>query len=359
MRLVLAILCLLIILPTPASDAAPAEASIIYRVVEAFYEGQQVYYYTFKNGTPVLDDGAAVETGLQYRLVDEAGEPVEGQHDLITVGAFASGYSDLREIVEVTVPPDYEANSITSVQELLVEDWPQQPTGELYNIPVVFDNAVLQGRDHDPINLWLNGETVTAFNFGQNPAETAPIYVLVEGFDDDGSPIRIGHPSVIEIMHDDEGYSDFWQLVFVTVPADTEPNSIRSIDELLAVATELTPSERVINCPAIGLDEMAVAYLDNVAYNITYIPQPDFVIEDALSPIYAYLADDGIPEPDAPLLLSVGEGGAAFAAYCAVVYLTGFEDYATSAAEIDNNPGIVMRASGEVRTCAPLSEVRE
>lgn len=270
-------------IPRTISTANPAmQATLTYRLTEAFYENQQVYYYTFNNGTPVLDDGAEVEASVQYRLVNADSQAIEGQPDIITANIWEEGYSDLREIIEVTVPGDYEANSITNHTDLLAQDWEQNPTGVMRNIPLVRANSHLQGRDHNPIKVFLNDEEVEAYDFGTMTNKTAPIYVLIEGFDPDGNPVRVDHIALIDVMHADEGYSDFWQVVFVTVPADTAPNSFRKVADLVEAGFELDMSANVVNCPAIGLDEMQVAYYDDIAYNITFIPL-DFTAEDRKS----------------------------------------------------------------------------
>lgn len=333
--------------------APPNQAAVTYQVVEAFYRGRQVYYYTFRNGTPVLDEGTRVGVGVQYRLVDEEGTPIAGQYDIITANVFEEGYSDLREIINVTAPDDYEANSITSAEELLDQDWPETPTGETYNIPVARSHSQLQGRDHDPVLLWLDDEELTAFNFGQNPDQSAPIYVLIEGFDDEGGSIRIDHNAVVNQMHDDEGYSDFWQVHLVLVPADTPPNAYRDVDELLDAGFEITPTDRVINCPAIGLDELAVAYIDDVAYNITHIARPELDSVDELPPVYVYSAED------APLLMSISDDDDNYTGYCEDVSVVDEAEIHTSAQSLLDDEAAELEPEGTASTCAYLTAVME
>lgn len=329
--------------------APPQQASITYQVVEAFYEGRQVYYYTFQNGTPILDEGARVGVGIQYRLVNGDETPIEGQHDIITANIHEEGYSDLREIINVTVPDDYEPNSITSAEELLAQDWPQTPTGETYNIPIARPGSQLQGRDHNPITLWLDGDDLTAFNFGQNTDLSAPIYVLVEGFDDEGNASRIDHKVLIKQMHDDEGYSDFWQVNFVVVPADTPPDTYRDVDDIDEAGFEIIPTENIINCPAIGLDEMAVAYVDDAAYNITHIARPELENTEDLPPIYAYTGED------APLVMSITADDDAYTGYCEDMTVSEAEDVHTSEAQLLDDESAQVEPQGSVSTCAYLT----
>ncbi|MCI0714515.1 MAG: hypothetical protein L0154_30455 [Chloroflexi bacterium] len=333
--------------------APPQQASITYQVVEAFYGGRQVYYYTFQNGTPILDEGARVGVGVQYRLVDEDGTPIEGQYDIIAANIFEEGYSDLREIINVTVPDDYKPNSITSADELLAQDWPPTSTGETYNIPLARSGSQLQGRDHDPITLWLDGDDLTAFNFGQNTDLSAPIYVLVEGFDDEGNAIRIDHKVLIKQMHDDEGYSDFWQVNFVLVPADTPPDTYRNVDDINEADFEITPTQNVINCPAIGLDEMAVAYVDDTAYNITHIARPELENAEDMPPVYTYIGED------TPLLMSVIADDDAYTGYCEDMTVSEAEDVYTSEVQLLDDESAQVEPDGSVSTCAYLTPLIE
>jgi hypothetical protein len=354
---ILMTLSVIISLVGTVAHAKPQSATVTYTLVEAFYQNRQVYYYTFDNGTPILDEGRSVGVALQYRLVDESGQPVPAQLDIISANAHQEGYSDLREIVEVTVPADYEANTITDTETLLAQDWPQNPTGKTRNIPIVRADSQLQGRDRELIELWWNGEIVHAFDFGENPAFTAPIYVLIEGIAPDGNPVRITHNALIEQMHDDEGYSDFWQVVLVTVPADLEPNSIRSVQALRDAGYPMEVTANVVNCPALRLEQLAVAYLNDVPYNITHIPHLDMEAVEGHPPLYIYALDDGIPDFTAPIVLSRGEFDEGYTGFCepTQVYLAG--SYVTSEADLlaDNNIRLVPQ--GYLSTCAILSEV--
>lgn len=341
--------------PSLSQASTTMQAVVTYRLTEAFYENQQTYYYTFNNGTPVLDDGAEVAIGLQYHLVDAEGEPIEGQYDILTANAYEEGYSDLREIIEVTVPDDYTANSITNHTDLLVEDWPQNPTGRTHNSPIARSNSQLQGRDHDPITLWLNDEEISAYDFGEMTHKTAPIYVLIEGFDPDGNPVRINHVPLVDVVHTDEGYSDFWQVTFVTVPNDTPPNHFRKVSDLVEADFEFTPTANVVNCPAIRLEQIYVAYYDDVAYNITYIPQDDTAdFPEDLPFMYVPVAEDETNRELASIL-TVGEHDEVYTGYCQVAHVTGLTDEITNEANLLVLDDIEISPPDSVATCAYLS----
>lgn len=338
----------LFMVPTPARS----QYRIVYSVLPAFYEGQQVFYYIFNNGTPILEDGRRVGTVDQYRLVDSTGQPIGGQYDIIpTGGSFTPTYSDLREIVEVTVPDDYIPNSLTSVEALaeagLLSEDNLNRTRITHNIPLVRANSQLQGHDHDLITLWENGREVYAFDFGATPAETAPIYKLITGIDEAGDPIFLGGiDSVVEQMHADEGYSDFWQVIFVTVPEDTPQNSIHSYEQIVEAGYPIDATSLVVNCPAIRLEATTTAYLDGEAVIITQIERPDL---DVLGPP-AYQQEER-------WILSVGPTDEAYTGFCEVVRVFGGGDgvlYSDASTLVSD---ATLEPQGTTTTCAVLWEL--
>ncbi len=347
------------VLIAPSHPTYAQGIKITQTVTPGFYEGQPVFYYTFFNGTPILDDGAAVAVGEQYRPVDAAGEPIAGQYDLIAAGPYDNGYSDLRAIIEVTVPDDYEANAITSVEDFLAQDWPQTRTGHHHNMPIVRNGTQLQGHDYDPISIWINGEERQAFDFGETPDQTAPIWVLITGYDATGSAIRLPGQAgpIIRQLHDDPGYSDFWQVNFVTVPEDTAPNSIRSYDQIIENGYPIAVSENVINCPVIRLKNLTVGYLNDTAYYITRLDRPDLPVDTALPPVYTYVDDDGVPLTDAPWVLSVGDGDDDYTGFCMRTHVLLSSVYHTSETAILSDANATIQPVGVVSTCAILMPI--
>lgn len=359
-RLVLALTIIIICGSIAPSHSTHAQGiKITQTVTPGFYEGQSVFYYTFFNGTPVLDKGAAVAVGEQYRLVDAEGNRIKDQHDLIAAGPYDNGYSDLREIIEVTVPEDYEANTITSVEDLLAQDWPQARTGRNHNMPIVRTGTQLQGHDYDPISIWINGDERQAFDFGETPAQTAPIWVLITGYDATGSAIRLPGQDgpIIRQLHHDPGYSDFWQVFFVTVPEDTVPNSIRSYEQIIESGYPIAESENVINCPVIRAENMTIGYLNDTAYYITRIDRPDLPLDTTLPPVYTYVYDDGVPLEDTPWVLSVGEGDDSYTGFCMRTHVLLASTYHTNETDILGDSNATIQPVGVVSTCAILMPV--
>ena len=71
--------------------------------------------------------------------MDEEGNPqfVEGQANVIGVIPGDEGYSDFWAVNLVTVPEDYEANSITSVQGVIDSGYEIAQPGLVVNCPVL------------------------------------------------------------------------------------------------------------------------------------------------------------------------------------------------------------------------------
>lgn len=338
-----------------AWPTADAQGGIVYNALPAFYQEQTVFYYIFDNGTPILDEGHRVAVIDQYRLVDANGDPIEGQFDIIPDGGpYTDTYSDLREIVEVTVPSDYEANRLTSVTALeeagLLAEANVNRTGITVNVPVVFPGAILQGRERPTETIWSGGQELSVFNFGPTPAQTAPIYLLVT---DEAGTRFDGVSSIIEQMHDDEGYSDFWQIFQVRVPPDTDPNSIRSYDDIIALGLPIQETSAVVNCPSIRLEHMNTAYFNDTLYHITQVERPDLPFEDNLPVLY-------IPDTQSASVLQAGPGDENYVGVCRPEAVNALDanltNLLTNAAFIEENTETELLAN-ITNSCAVLAEV--
>lgn len=132
-------------------------------------------------------------------------------------------------------------------------DPPFPPPGPLGTTPHVY-----------PVETgWFDGKAVKYYNFGtntpldpQDPSRVAVegVWVLTTGLNPDGSPIRLeGQHNLFTVIPGDPGYSDLWQPTFVYPPADYQPNSIRSVDELLARGMPMEKQPLLVNCPFVPI----------------------------------------------------------------------------------------------------------
>ncbi len=250
-----------------SSEAEPAPLDPVlglpaqdYQLVQGWYQGRQTFYYEFGTNSAVTDDSSQVIPALLYAFIagfDNAGNPLflGGQHNIVDIIPGDEGYADLWEVIFVIVPDDYVSNSFTSAEQVRNSDYELQEPGIYINYPIVPARSTL-AEGEELLSVWYRGQQINYLAFGSNPVETAPIYAFITGFDDAGNPQFVaGQNNVIDVIPGDEGYSDFWHVNFVTVPADYQPNSLRSAAEVLNSGYEITPANIVLNCPVVRTDE--------------------------------------------------------------------------------------------------------
>ena len=113
----------------------------------------------------------------------------------------------------------------------------------------------------------LAGIEIGYLDFGtQSPAAdqgrvaTAPIWVFISGFEVDGSPRLIAnHPSILDVMPGDAGYSDLWDVQLVVVPSGFDSRAIRSLGQLEASGLEAVPADLLVNCPIVPIGSVTAA----------------------------------------------------------------------------------------------------
>ena len=115
------------------------------------------------------------------------------------------------------------------------------------NCPVVPEGSTLELGQPGLTEGWYQGQPVYYFDFGLNPVETAPIYVL---FYDDGSMVE-GQLNIVDTVPGEPDYSAFWQVHVVTVPDDYVPNSAMSLADLLAAGYPISATDMLVNCPIV------------------------------------------------------------------------------------------------------------
>lgn len=261
-KLLLGIVLLLMLLAASGSlafaqDNVFSQPATNYELVRGWYQDRETFYYEFGANTSLTEDGAGVATAPIYVLVtgfDEEGNPqaVEGQLNIVDVIPGDEGYSDLWEVTFVTVPEDYEANTITSAQELIDAGYEQTTAGIYVNCPIVPAGSTLAEGGANLVQGWYQGQDVFYFDFGPNPTTPAPIYVLVTSFDEEGNPQAVeGQLNIIDVIPEDEDYSAFWSVNFVTVPADYQANTITNAADILASGYEITSAGILVNCPVL------------------------------------------------------------------------------------------------------------
>ena len=235
----------------PDADLGPAKD---FALVSGWYRDEPVVYYDFGTQSPV--DGVAVQTAPIWAFItgkDGDGAPifVEGQHNIIDAVPGEDGYSDLWQVNLVTVPEDYEANSIHSAADLQAMSYPTEQPGLLVNCPVVPAGSTLE-QGEELVVGWYRDQHVYYPDFGENPPVAIPIWAFITGMDDDGNPIFVeGQHNIIDSLPGDAGYSAFWAVNLVVVGEDYEPNSITSAAGVADSGFEVLQPGLVVNCPVV------------------------------------------------------------------------------------------------------------
>jgi hypothetical protein len=189
--------------------------------------------------------------------MDSDGNPVfvEGQHNIIDVAPGDPGYSDLWQVNLVTVPGDYDPDSIRSYDELMASGYEITQTSIFVNCPVVPERSTLESGK-ELVQGWYKGEEVYYPDYGANPPVAIPIWAFITGFDGAGNPEFVeGQNNIIDSIPGDTGYSAFWEVNLVVAPQDYEANSITSAAHVLASGYEIIKPGIVVNCPVVEFPE--------------------------------------------------------------------------------------------------------
>lgn len=235
------------------ATAKPAPEAAELKLVAGWYKDQEVEYYDFGTNTK-LASGSAVATAPIYVFItgmDADGKPVfvEGQHNVIDALPGDSGYSDLWQVMMVTVDADYEADSITSKDDIDASGFQVTTTQMFVNCPVVAEGTTLEGGEK-LVQGWNKGEQSLYPDFGANPPVALPIWVMITGVDAGGKPKFVeGQMNIIDSVPSDDGYSAFWRVNMVTVPAGYEANSMKSAADVTASGYVITETDMLVNCP--------------------------------------------------------------------------------------------------------------
>ena len=221
-------------------------------------QGQVVRYYNFD-----VQPTAPAPIWVLFR--DGSSTPVEGQLNIIDVIPGDAGYNDFWQVVRVTVPVDYLANTATSIQDLLDAGYAMETTNTLVNCPVVPEGSVAsEGTGANGLSQgWYKDQLAFYFNFSEAPLSvtagavpTSPIFVAfnidpdqpgggpASGFMHQGSSSQ-SH-NVLATLPSDAGYSPLWGVM----PYDN--GSFAEVRDL--GSAQAAPSfgfAATVNCPVV------------------------------------------------------------------------------------------------------------
>jgi hypothetical protein len=226
-------------------------------LVSGWYKGRSVKYYDFGDQTK-LTQGNSIGVAPIYAFIrgmrpDGTPDLVPGQNNIVDVKPSDTGYSDLWQVMMVTVPANYVANSVKSRGDIVSQGLPIVQTNMLVNCPIVAKETMLEGGEK-LVEGWYRGQQVFYPDFGANPAVAIPIWAFSTGMDDKGMPKLVqGQGNIIDSVPADPGYSAFWRVNLVTVTASYTANSIKAADAVRSSGFPVTQTDIVVNCPVISV----------------------------------------------------------------------------------------------------------
>lgn len=223
-------------------------------------KGGKVQYYNFD-----VQPRAPIPI---YAFFHEDSSPVDGQLNVIDIIPGSAGYSDFWNVVKVTVPNDYVANSVTSAAAIQSAGFKMQATSMLVNCPVVPKGSTaklrLNGASPDLHRGWYRDQVVYYLDFEEAPltkdssgqVPLAPIYVTFNENPPSGGPQTGFHTeagsdqthNVPSVLPGDPGYSPLWD-VDVYDNADFDKVMNLSTAEM---ANILAMGAADVNCPIVS-----------------------------------------------------------------------------------------------------------
>jgi len=208
-----------------------------------------------------------------YAFFHADGTAVAGQLNLVDVIPGDAHYNDFWQVMKVTVPNDYVANSVTSADALRAAGYGVESTDTLVNCPVVPKGSTaklrLNGESTALSRGWYRDQVVYYLNFSEasltasaGDVPTAPIYVTFNvnpSPDDPASGPASGFATesdspqthnVASALPGEAGYSPLWAVEIYDDDAFSKVMDLAS----LGSADVLEPNGPKVNCPIVSVE---------------------------------------------------------------------------------------------------------
>jgi hypothetical protein len=203
--------------------------------------------------------------------------PVADQLNIIDVIPGDAGYNDFWHVHKITVPEDYVANSMTSLADLIENDFAMERTNMIVNCPVVPEGSTAdlrfrQEENNGLIRGWYRDQVVFYFSFEEKklvvdlPAEGHPEVPLsdilvtfnINPGEPDGGPASgfmtelnsDQTHNVVQTIPADDLYSPFWD---VDVYDNADFDNVSDWPSAQA-ANLLAEGAALVNCPIVDVE---------------------------------------------------------------------------------------------------------
>lgn len=247
----------------PAANAAIDMDTGPFITVGFGPHGEHIKYYNFD-----VQPTAPAPIYVLYRQGESS--PVAGQMNIIDVIPGQPNYNDFWQITKVTVPSNYVANAITSVDEIRAGGYHLEATTTIVNCPVVPEGSVARLRfagGASPLTHgWYRGQVVAYFNFDEATITTTstgtvpvvPIWVTfnvnpnqtgggpASGFKTETGSLQTHN--VASVLPTTPGYSPLWSVIPFNNSAFATVH-----DATTATAAPLFTAAGNVNCPIVAV----------------------------------------------------------------------------------------------------------
>ena len=226
--------------------------------------------YRFNMRYAVFFESSPAPIYVLFREGESA--PVEGQLNIIDVIPGDAGYNDFWQVYKVTVPSNYEANSVTSFADVNEQGYPIEATDMLVNCPVVPKGSTASKRytsseETGLIRGWYQGQVVYYFTFQEKMLSTtsaqqvpvSPIYVTFNinpGNEGGGPPSgfvtemgSVQTHNVPATIPTDADYSPLW---IVNIFDNADFDNVMDLTSAKA-ANILAEGAAIVNCPIVSV----------------------------------------------------------------------------------------------------------
>ena len=226
--------------------------------------GERVSYYNFD-----IQPVAPAPIFVLFRTGETT--PVAGQLSIIDVIPGDQGYNDFWQVVRVTVPADYVANTATSLADLVAAGYAMQQTNDIVNCPVVPDGSTADLRQGGEmaglIHGWYKNQVVFYFSFDERALQTtaqgevplSPIYVSFHinpdqpgGGPPSGFKTETGSDqthNVVATLPSQASYSPLWAVNVYDNGAFDSVGDLASAE----AAPLLAAGAGLVNCPVVRI----------------------------------------------------------------------------------------------------------